>query len=137
MAAVDRLVGDAGCTFNPVYGQGITVAALGARTLRAAATQHGGIGHATAQAARKGVAAVSKGPWVMSSSEDVRFPSTTGGPSGALVRLQHRFLDRVLARATTDPRVCAAFHEVMSLVAPPTALFRPAILGPVLLGGIR
>ncbi|TWE21644.1 NAD(P)/FAD-dependent oxidoreductase [Kitasatospora atroaurantiaca] len=128
-------LGDAACTFNPVYGQGITVAAFGARALRAATTRHGGIGHAAARAARKGVAAVTKDPWVMSSSEDVRFATTTGGPSGALVRVQHRFLDRVLARATTDPRVCAAFQEVMSLVAPPTSLFRPAVLAPVLRGG--
>lgn len=127
-------IGDAACTFNPVYGQGITVAAFGARALRAAAERHGGIGPATATAARKGIAAVTKNPWVMSSSEDVRFATTTGGPSGALVRVQHRYLDRVLALATTDPHVCAAFQDVMSLVAPPTALFRPSVLVPVLRG---
>ncbi len=70
----------------------------------------------------------------MSSSEDVRFPTTTGGPSGALVRVQHRYLDRVLARATRDPHVCAAFQDVMSLIARPTALFRPSVLLPVLRG---
>lgn len=128
-------LGDASCTFNPVYGQGITVAALGARALRAAALGHRGIGPATVRTARRAIAAATKNPWVMSSSEDVRFPATTGGPSGALVRVQHRFLDRVLTRATTDATVAAAFHEVLSLIAPPTALFRPAVLASVLRNG--
>jgi hypothetical protein len=78
---------------------------------------------------------VSKNAWLMSSSEDRRWPATIGGPSGALVQVQHRFLDRVLDRATTDTRVAEAFHSVMSLVAPPSALFRPTLLGPVLFGG--
>ncbi|MGP3939817.1 NAD(P)/FAD-dependent oxidoreductase [Streptomyces sp. 6N106] len=129
------VVGDAVCTFNPVYGQGITVAALGARALRAAAERHGGIGPRTAHTARKGIAAATNTAWMLSSSEDVRFPATTGGPAGVSVRAQHRYLDRVIRGATVDPRVCKALHEVMSLVAAPTALMRPAVLGAVLRGG--
>ncbi|MEU4892915.1 FAD-binding protein [Streptomyces sp. NPDC044780] len=129
------VIGDAACTFNPVYGQGITVAALGARALRAAAERHGGIGHRTAHTARKGIAAATDSAWMMSSSEDVRFPATTGGPAGVSVRVQHRYLDRVMRRATVDPQVCKALHEVMSLVADPTALMRPAVLRAVLRGG--
>ena len=51
------------------------------------------------------------------------------------MRAQHRYLDRVIRGATVDPRVCKALHEVMSLVAAPTALMRPAVLGAVLRGG--
>ncbi|WP_275557813.1 FAD-dependent oxidoreductase [Streptomyces sp. 5-6(2022)] len=130
-------IGDAVCTFNPVYGQGITVSALGARALRAAAERHGGIGHRTAHTARKGIAAAADSAWMLSSSEDVRFPTTTGGPAGVGVRAQHRYLDRVIRRATVDPGVCKALHEVMSMVAAPTALMRPAVLGAVLRGGGR
>jgi flavin-dependent dehydrogenase len=127
-------LGDAACTFNPVYGQGITVAAMSARALGVAVTRHGGIGPAAAGAARRAIAAVTKDPWVMSSTEDVRFAATAGGPSGALIRFQHRYLDKVLARATTDAHVCDRFQHVMSLVSPPTALFHPSVLGPVLRG---
>ncbi|WP_218003111.1 FAD-dependent oxidoreductase [Nocardia asiatica] len=128
------VIGDASCTFNPVYGQGLTLGILGAQALRAAAARHGGIGPATARATRKRIAAVSKNAWLMSTSEDARFPATDGGPSGALTRIQHRFLDRVLESATSDPHVTAAFHRVMSLVAPPTSLLHPRVLVPVLLG---
>ncbi|WP_327116524.1 FAD-dependent monooxygenase [Nocardia sp. NBC_01730] len=128
------VVGDAACSVNPVYGQGMTIAALGAHALRAAALRHGGIGPATARAARRAVTAASKTAWLMSASEDRRFPATIGGPSGVLVDIQHRYLDQVLRAATTNPRVAAAFGEVMSLVAPPNSLLRPGLLAPVLLG---
>ncbi|MFE6498974.1 NAD(P)/FAD-dependent oxidoreductase [Kitasatospora sp. NPDC057738] len=126
------VVGDAASTFNPVYGQGVTVALFCARELRRTAKRHGGIGHATARAARRAVAVASKIPWVISCAEDARFPATTGAPSGALIGLQHSFFDKVLAASTLDTAVTAVFHEVMSLVAPPSALFRPSVLAAVL-----
>ncbi|MFE6051286.1 FAD-dependent monooxygenase [Kitasatospora sp. NPDC056446] len=125
-------VGDAASTFNPVYGQGVTVALFCAQALRRTALRHGGIGHAAARDARSAIATSSKNPWVMSCAEDARFDTTTGAPSGALLKIQHRFLDKVLSGATRNPLVTAAFHEVMSLVEPPTLLFRPAVLGAVL-----
>ncbi|MER7578418.1 FAD-dependent monooxygenase [Kitasatospora sp. NPDC097691] len=127
-------VGDAASTFNPVYGQGVTVALFCARELRRTVLRHGGIDHAAARDARRAVAAASKNPWVMSCAEDARFDTTTGAPTGALLKLQHRFLDKVLAGATRDPLVTAAFHEVMSLVEPPSLLFRPSVLSAVLRG---
>ncbi|MFE3505180.1 NAD(P)/FAD-dependent oxidoreductase [Kitasatospora sp. NPDC059146] len=127
-------VGDAASTFNPVYGQGITVSLFCAQVLRRTAARHGGVGPATARDARREIAAVSKTAWMMSSAEDVRFAATTGGPSGALIRLQHRYLDKVLRGATHNPEITAAFHEVLSLVAPPTRLFHPAVVAAVLRG---
>lgn len=127
-------IGDSACSVNPVYGQGMTVAIRGGRALQTAVRRHGGIGHAAAREARSLIAAESRDAWMMSSSEDVRFPTTTGGPSGALTRIQHTFLDRVLRCSTTNPTVTAAFTEVMSLVASPTALLRPRVLGSVVLG---
>lgn len=127
-------IGDSACSVNPVYGQGMTVAIRGGRALQTAVRRHGGIGHAAAREARSLIAAESRDAWTMSSSEDVRFPTTTGGPSGALIRMQHMCLDRVLECSTANPRVAAAFTEVMSLVASPVALLRPTVLGPVVLG---
>jgi flavin-dependent dehydrogenase len=136
--APDGLVatGDAACTFNPCYGQGMSVAALDALALRKAAERPGGIGHATADAARSGIDRAAKAAWMLSSSEDVRFPATTGGPTGNLVRIQHRYIDRIVASATTSPTVTTRFLEVMSLIAEPSTLFRPAVLTRVL-GGFR
>lgn len=131
--APDNLVvlGDAACTFNPVYGQGISIAAFGAVVLRDAVRERG-VGPGTARHVQAGIAAAAKDAWMMSSAEDVRFPTTTGGPSGAALRLQHRYLDRVIARSSRDEAVCARFTEVMTLVTPPTVLFHPSVAWPVL-----
>ncbi|WP_225849189.1 NAD(P)/FAD-dependent oxidoreductase [Streptomyces sp. HPF1205] len=126
-------IGDAACTFNPVYGQGISTVAAGALALRRAVRRHG-TGPAGARRARRGIAAAAANAWLMAGSEDVRFPATTGGPGGSVVRLQHKYLDRVLARAAVDPAVCAAFVAVMSLTRPPAHLFHPKVLWPVLRG---
>jgi flavin-dependent dehydrogenase len=126
-------VGDAACSFNPVYGQGISTAAFGARALRAAVLRHG-IGEEGARKARRAIAAAASPAWLMASSEDVRYAATTGGPKGLTVRVQHRYLDRLMARATVDQAVCAAFVSVMSLTRPPTSLFHPKVVWPVLRG---
>ncbi|MEY9964067.1 2-polyprenyl-6-methoxyphenol hydroxylase-like FAD-dependent oxidoreductase [Streptacidiphilus sp. MAP12-16] len=130
------VLGDAACTFNPVYGQGISIAALGAVALRDTLRQRG-LRPGTARQAQSRIAATAKDAWLISSAEDVRFPSTIGGPSGALVRWQHRYLDQVISRATRDEAVCAAFAEVMALLTPPTALFHPRVVWPVLRGPRR
>lgn len=127
------VIGDANTSVNPVYGQGLTVAAFGAQALARAVATHDGIGHAAARAARRDIHTASAQAWLISGAEDARFPSTVGGPSNVLVKAQHRFLDRALARASTDPRVAKAFHDTMSMVSP-AALLRPTVLSSVLLG---
>jgi len=119
---------------NPVYGQGMAISFRGAQALGAALARYGGIGPAAVRAARRDIMAAGSDAWMMSTAEDSRFPATIGAPRGPIVRGQHRFLDQVLHRATRDPRVAAAFTAVMSLIAPPAALFRPRIVAPVLLG---
>ncbi|BAJ26828.1 MULTISPECIES: FAD-dependent monooxygenase [Kitasatospora] len=127
-------IGDSSCAFNPVYGQGMSVASFSARALRDAARKHEGIGEAVVRETRQAVSAAAKGSWELAAGEDVRFPATVGGPAGLPVRLQHRLMDRVLARAATDGKVADAFLRVASLVAPPTLMFRPSVLGRVLFG---
>jgi 2-polyprenyl-6-methoxyphenol hydroxylase-like FAD-dependent oxidoreductase len=134
-SAPDGLVvlGDAACAGNPVYGQGISLAAFGALALREGVREHG-LGPGTSRQVQTGIAAAAKDAWTMSAAEDVRFPTTAGGPSGAVLRLQHRYLDRVVARSSRDEEVCARFSEVMTLVTPPAVLFSPRVAWPVLRG---
>lgn len=127
------VLGDGQQNMDPVYGQGMTVAALSAQALSISVHETGNLEHRTASTARARIANVTKPAWLMSCAEDLRWPCTLGGTAGPLTRIQHRFLDRVLASATTNPRVTAAFHEVMSLVSPATTLLRPTVLAPILL----
>lgn len=125
-------LGDAATAFNPIYGQGLTAAALAATELRAAVVRHDSIEHPAARAARRAIASVTRAPWLMSTGEDARFPATVGDRAGLLTRAQHRMLDRVLQRATTDAAVAAATQQVIAMVAPPATLLRPSVLGSLL-----
>jgi 2-polyprenyl-6-methoxyphenol hydroxylase-like FAD-dependent oxidoreductase len=122
------VVGDSACAFNPVYAQGMSVAAQTALRLDHALVRRGrrtldGL----APAFRRQVAAAGRAAWMIATGDDLRYPTTTGATADALMRLQHRYLDRVMAAATTDETALAAITDVLFLVAPPESLFRPAI----------
>jgi 2-polyprenyl-6-methoxyphenol hydroxylase-like FAD-dependent oxidoreductase len=133
------VVGDAACTFNPIYGQGLTMAALAGVTLNQCLQAHrhsqppgdlAGLAHRTHRALAHTTAAV----WLLATGEDLRYPTTKGARPTLRTRLMHRYLNRLGRVATVDRTVNAAFLEVANLVHPPTALFRPSVLLPVLRG---
>jgi len=132
------VAGDAVCAFNPIYGQGMSVAAIDAlalhRCLRAH-TERRPDGDLVGLAARfqKVVAADSATPWLMATGEDLRYPTTEGARPGLVTRLLHRYLDRVNLAATRNVGVNRAFGEVLNLLAPPSTLFHPSVLLPALL----
>jgi len=117
-------IGDALCYFNPTYGQGMTLAALEALTLRDA------LRAGTRDLPRRYFRAVAKtvaAPWQMSAGGDLRFPWVQGRkPPGS--NIINRYLDRILAAATEDPRVANTFLRVMNMLAPQSALMTPAMM---------
>ena len=52
--------------------------------------------------------------WMIATGDDLRMPTTTGAAATAATRMQHRYLDRVLAAATTDEEVLAAVMQAFS-----------------------
>ncbi len=117
------VLGDALCSFNPIYGQGMTTAATEAKALESCVQDSlDGISKRFYSQARKIVDI----PWSIATGEDFRFPQVEGQrPPG--YHLLNRYLDRVHALASADPVVCKRFFEVLSLLAPPTALLTPAM----------
>jgi 2-polyprenyl-6-methoxyphenol hydroxylase-like FAD-dependent oxidoreductase len=132
------VTGDAACAFNPIYGQGMSVAALDAlalhRCLRAQeqARPDGDLS-GLSRRFQRAVAAASATPWLMATGEDLRYPTTEGARPGMVTRLLHRYLDRVNRAATHDAGVNQAFGQVLNLLAPPSTLFRPSVMLPALL----
>jgi 2-polyprenyl-6-methoxyphenol hydroxylase-like FAD-dependent oxidoreductase len=125
------VVGDAACAFNPVYGQGMSVAAMTAeeidRELRAhRARTFGALAGASAELQRR-VARINAGAWMVATGEDLRFPGTVGGRVTAADRVMRRYLDRVVLAAATDPVANAAFADVVTMTAPPTSLMQPRL----------
>lgn len=123
------VVGDALCSFNPAYGQGMSVAALEALELRACLAE----ADDTDLAARffRRAARVVDVPWDMAAGGDLRLPFVPGARP-ARVRLLNAYVAGVQAAATRDPRVALAFLRVANLVQPPGSLVHPALMGRVI-----
>jgi 2-polyprenyl-6-methoxyphenol hydroxylase-like FAD-dependent oxidoreductase len=127
------VTGDAVCGFNPVYGQGMSVAALEALALREClrAGPAGLARHFFAKVAR-----IVDIPWGIAVGSDLRFPSTQGART-AKVRLVNAYLARFHVAAERDPVLGRAFLRVVNLIDRPEGLLRPAIAARVLVGSLR
>ena len=122
------VTGDAICSFNPVYGQGMSVAALEARALDES-VEHDRDHLAVRFFAR--ARRIVDIPWTIATGEDLRLPDVEGRrPPGA--GLLNRYFDRVHAAASDDPVVCRKFFDVLNLLAAPPSLLSPSVAWRVL-----
>jgi len=129
------MLGDALCALNPVYGQGMSVAAMEARNLEA---WLGTPAVARAmQAARppdtgglvRDLARTARLPWFMATAEDALIPGVQGAPDpGFLGRLAGRYLDEIHLGVARDRQTLRRFTEVSQLVRPPIALLDPIVV---------
>jgi 2-polyprenyl-6-methoxyphenol hydroxylase-like FAD-dependent oxidoreductase len=119
-------MGDAICSFNPVYMQGMTMAALQAVALRnCLADRDGDLSRRFFKATAKQVAPV----WRANRLNDSTLsPSPGGGWRRALRRLVNWQMDKVQAAAGNDPAVLEAILRVKNLVDPPARLLQPSFL---------
>jgi 2-polyprenyl-6-methoxyphenol hydroxylase-like FAD-dependent oxidoreductase len=129
----DRLLvlGDAVASFNPIYGQGMSVAAVEALALR----RH--LERGTEPQPRRwfrDLARVVDVPWDMAAGGDLVFPGVLGRRT-LKVRLVSTYLTRLHA-AAHDAHLSTAFIRVAGLVAPPQSLLRPGIVLRVLRNGL-
>jgi 2-polyprenyl-6-methoxyphenol hydroxylase-like FAD-dependent oxidoreductase len=130
------VIGDASCSFNPIYAQGMTVTAMTAITLDHMLAEHrqrsGADPSGLARQFQRQVARTNAGAWTMATTEDLRYPWTEGARPDLPTRIMHRYADRVLEVANGNPKVNTAFVNVVNLRHPPMSLFRPRVLLPVL-----
>jgi 2-polyprenyl-6-methoxyphenol hydroxylase-like FAD-dependent oxidoreductase len=126
------VLGDAVSSFNPLYGQGMSVAAEEALILRRCLRG----GAPSSPRLRRKIARASAVAWTMSTSSDLRMP-WIDGPRGPLVRWGNAYAARVYRASERDPVVARAFLRVANLVDAPTRLVRPAMAVRVLAGAAR
>ena len=124
------VVGDAVCSFNPLYGQGMSVAALQAIALGRCLDAHRG---GLSRRALKAITKVVDLAWSQAVGGDLALPEVDGHRSWE-VRLVNAYLEYVLRASEHDPVVAAAFSDVSDLLAPPRHILRPAVLWRVLRG---
>lgn len=129
------LVGDTICSFNPIYGQGMTVAASEAALLdelleaNPAGERAGWLARTFFRRAGK----LLDSPWMIAAGSDLAYPGVEGkrAPGMGLVR---RYMARLVNVCNTDTVVNLAFQRVTNLLDPPASLFAPGIMLRVLFG---
>jgi 2-polyprenyl-6-methoxyphenol hydroxylase-like FAD-dependent oxidoreductase len=132
-------VGDSVCAFNPVYGQGMTIAAIGALTLHECLSERTST-RGLARQFQERLAKVNEAPWMLATSQDLRYRETVGGTVGLKTRFMHKYMDYVLRQASFDTDVRYVLLKVFSMLAKPSALFHPQIVISILvqmLGFVR
>jgi hypothetical protein len=116
-------VGDSLGSSNPVYGQGMTVAALQALVLQRHLRR---TDRSRSRRILRDLARVLDGPWDMARGADLALPGVPGSRPWPL-RLLGRYIARLHAAAVHDGRLGAAFVRVSGLVDEPAALLRPGV----------
>jgi len=118
------VVGDAVCSFNPIYGQGMTVAALEALALRKC------LSRGTKDLSRRFFRASGKPigqAWQMAIGGDLSLPEIQG-TAPLSTRVLSGYMDRLLTAAEYDLAVLEQFLKVAWLVDAPIRLLRPSMM---------
>ncbi|MFI1163201.1 FAD-dependent monooxygenase [Streptomyces sp. NPDC020801] len=127
-------LGDAVAAFNPAYGQGMSVAALGAQLLGRELRRAGAAAPGLARRVQRGTARSVDAAWAAAVGQDVWYPDTRGARPGLADRLVTAYTRRLTRAATGSYRAAAALWDVTSLRTGPERLLRPDTLLDVLNG---
>ncbi|OAN32632.1 FAD-dependent oxidoreductase [Mycolicibacterium iranicum] len=118
------VVGDAVCSFNPIYGQGMTVASIEAMVLRDC-LQHGG--HNVHRRFHRAAARTVRIAWRTAVGSDLALPEVEGRRTYTS-KVTNAYIERVLQAAESDPWVLEQFLLVTGMLEPPSRLLRPAMM---------
>jgi hypothetical protein len=122
--------GDAISSFNPIYGQGMSAAALQSVELGKVLAETSGD---PAKRFFARAAKVTDIPWSIAVGNDLRMPETVG-PRNAGVNFINWYISKLHRAAHFDPIPALAFHQVGNLLAPPPSVIHPRIAWRVLRG---
>ncbi len=120
------VVGDAFCRVDPVFAQGMSLAAMEAIALRGLLSKRLSKKDLTKKFHRK-ISRIIDMPWLIALTEDFRF-STTNGPKPAGLRLLQWFVKKVSLACSHDEKVYAQFIKVLHLKSHPFSLANPRLL---------
>lgn len=115
------VLGDALCSLDPTFGQGMTVIAMEAEALLSFRP-----GRSTRRMQRK-LAGLTFAPWKMTSGEAQRAADPTGQPSSWIDAALQALFDRAFVLAGHDVEVYATMARIMNFLASPLALIGPMI----------
>ncbi|MFB4313930.1 NAD(P)/FAD-dependent oxidoreductase [Actinomadura sp. 21ATH] len=123
------LVGDAVCAVNPVYAQGMSMAAMTAVLLRRLLGEGAGC-----RATQKEIAAGNERAWQVATGADLAYLGDTGDDAA---RDAGEYMRRLMELALVDAEVNRTFFDVMMMLTEPDALSSPELAARVAQGPAR
>ena len=114
-------IGDAICAFNPVYAQGMTVAAVEAELLDECLSKGK---QNLSRRFFKSIRNVTGITWQIGSTNDLSLPQVEG-KRDFITRMIGGWINRVQKAATIDSDIAERFIRVAALLDPPSALLSP------------
>jgi 2-polyprenyl-6-methoxyphenol hydroxylase-like FAD-dependent oxidoreductase len=127
-------LGDGVCSFDPLFGQGMSAAAKAVAVFARHLEGDHGLDRPLALARR--VARVIAAPWLLASSEGLRYPQIEGRRPFWMPWLQ-RYTHQVFLLTSTSPAVYRRILRVLNLLDEPPVFFHPAIVARVIARGLR
>jgi 2-polyprenyl-6-methoxyphenol hydroxylase-like FAD-dependent oxidoreductase len=124
-------VGDAACSFNPVYGQGMACATLQAAALGEVLRADGVGSTDLPRHFHQRAAKIIDGPWTIAVGADFMHPQTTG-PKPRGTDVANRYVMNLAQATHVSLPLAQTFNLVLNLVEPTSTLLRPRTVARVL-----
>ena len=127
-------LGDAVCALCPVYGQGMTVSALAAKTLQAWLSKSSK-DKLDNNRFQKQLAKSNSFHWMLATSQDSRFRATVGGKAskeGVVERIMAGYMNKLITKSAVEPDLHLTFLEIAHLLRSPLYFYHPAVVWQVL-----
>lgn len=128
------VLGDAATSLNPVYGHGMSVAALGAVGLRDLARRTSLLAPGFASKAQRSIARPAAAAWMLAVGQDRFFPGAVGRRPTLVDRLGSRYIHRLNHTAIGRGLVVRKLTDVMTMRRPAHILGLPDVLLAAALG---
>ncbi|HEY9879142.1 MAG TPA: monooxygenase [Leptolyngbyaceae cyanobacterium] len=122
-------MGDAVCAMCPVYGQGMTLAAIAAEVLQDWLKQQQHSQQMDTTRFQKKLAQQLQFPWGVATGSDSQFATTTGAVStNPVSSLFQKYIDRLIQKSKEEGWIHIRFTEIAHMTKPPTAFFEPRLI---------
>jgi 2-polyprenyl-6-methoxyphenol hydroxylase-like FAD-dependent oxidoreductase len=128
-------LGDAACSFNPIYGQGMACAALQADALGDTVREVGVRSDELPRRFHRRAARIIDAPWAIAVGADFLHPKTVG-PKARGTDQVNRYVLRVVKATHTSVQLAKSFNLVLNLVEPTKSLARPSVVARVLASSV-
>ncbi|MFF8958389.1 FAD-dependent oxidoreductase [Streptomyces sp. NPDC014894] len=129
-------LGDAICSFNPLYGQGMTVAALEAIELGRRLDRFGRASADMARSFYRAAGRIIETPWMMATSSDYLYPETQG-PRPFGIGLVNAYVRELMLASHVSKDISLVMLDLQHLLVSPLSVMRPATVVRSLLAARR